>query len=261
MECTGGLMGILQRLKWGDWRAFTREIAIVVIGVLVALAAGDVAENWNWQRKLSVGEAALRREAVDNFQYAAEQVTVGPCVEAQLEAARSRLLASGSTLDPAPIFSEPDIHAYVYRMPSRPYVDTAWQALNSEGTTAHMDGPRRAAFAGHYQQVNDLVARRSQLDVLSSRSMLLGRRIAMDAATRAALAGDLEETSGQSDSQSLVAIQVMAKLRDLGQAPPAAAVDEFLSKYSGTIRFCKAHGSPIADWRMALVGEEVDIPK
>lgn len=261
MECTGGLMGILQRLKWGDWRAFTREIAIVVIGVLVALAAGDVAENWNWQRKLSVGEAALRREAAENFQYAAEQVTVHPCVEAQLATARRRVLASQAVLHPAPVFSESDWQTYVYRMPSRIYVDTAWQALNSEGTTAYMDGPRRVKYAVTYRQLGDMADRTNQFDIRNARSLLLGEGIALDPATRAVLAGDLMETSGQSQVQSLAAAQVMASLRDLGQAPPAEAVDEFLSKYSGTIRFCKAHGLPMADWRTVLAAQEVEIPK
>ena len=261
MDCTGGVVGILQRLKWGDWRAFTREIAIVVIGVLVALAAGDVAENWNWQRKLSVGEAALRREAVDNFQYAAEQVTVGPCVEAQLATTRRRVLASQADLDRAPVFTESGWQTYVYRMPSRVYVDTAWRALNSEGTTARMDGPRRSVYAATYQQLGDMAYRRNQLDIRNARSLLLGEGIALDPATRAVLAGDLMETSGQSQFQSLVAAQVMGSLRDLGQAPPAAAVDEFLSNDSGTIRFCKAHALPMADWRTVLAAQEVKNPK
>jgi len=241
----------LSRLAGGDWRAFTREIAIVVIGVLVALGADDVADGWKWQRKLEAGEDALRREAAFNFTYAAEQVVVGPCIQAQVDAARDRVLASGATLLPAPVFHEPS-HDFVYRLPSRVYVDSAWQALNSDGTTGYMVGARRGSYASFYRQVRDLGFRRDEIDVVTSRLLLLGRAIPLDSATRANLAGDLMQVGGQSRRQTLVAGQIMASMRDLGIAPRAADVDAELADTSGTMEFCKAHGLPLADWKQQL---------
>ena len=35
------------RRKLRDWRDFAREIVIIVVGVLIALGASHVAEQWN----------------------------------------------------------------------------------------------------------------------------------------------------------------------------------------------------------------------
>ena len=37
------------------WRAFVGEVGIIVIGVLIALAAEQVAEDWRWHRKAGGG--------------------------------------------------------------------------------------------------------------------------------------------------------------------------------------------------------------
>ena len=53
----------------------------------------------------------------------------------------------------------------------------------------------------------------------------------------------------------------MGALRDLGQAPPAAGVDEFLNKDSGTVAFCRAQQLPLADWREVLAQQEATTQK
>ena len=40
------------------WRDFAGEIAIIVIGVLIALGAEQVIESWTWERKVA---GAMRR--------------------------------------------------------------------------------------------------------------------------------------------------------------------------------------------------------
>jgi len=45
-----------------SWRGFIAEIMVIVLGVLIALAAGNVAEDLNWRRKVAAGERQLLRE-------------------------------------------------------------------------------------------------------------------------------------------------------------------------------------------------------
>ena len=52
-------------------RGFFAEIAVIVVGVLIALAAGQWLEEWNWGRKVVAGEQKLLREARINIRYAA----------------------------------------------------------------------------------------------------------------------------------------------------------------------------------------------
>jgi len=43
------------------WRAFFGEVAIIVFGVLIALAFGQLVDAW-WRDKVSHAEAAMRLE-------------------------------------------------------------------------------------------------------------------------------------------------------------------------------------------------------
>ena len=255
------------RSRWGrfspsmGWKAFWSEIVIVVLGVLIALAANDAVENWNWQKKVAAGELKLQREATRNFQWAAEQATLYPCVAAQLDALQKRLLSSGDVLDPAPVFSDSFSDAFVYRIPSRPYVQSAWQALNNDGTSSHMDDWRQQIYAQLYTQNTDMIERtRTKTDVLSVRSLMLSIPIPLNQSTRAMLLAELLEQKGHIRNQSIVAIQTMANMRDLGQAPPSKIVQEFLQNESGTLAFCKAQGYPVADWQQLLDKEPVEAP-
>lgn len=232
------------------WRRFFREVAIVVIGVLIALGAGQLAEAWNWQHKVDVAEAQLKRESEPIFVNGAEQVVVGPCVDAQLAALRTRLLASGDVLDPAPLYD--DSFRYVYRAPARPYPSTVWRALNEDGTAAHMVGWRHDLYAASYGQVAILELIGRDADSALGQLMVLGAAIPLDASTRARLLGSIEAQRNRVELQSLLALQAMASLRDLGVAPPAEAVVGYLEEYSGTMAFCREHRLPMADWRSAL---------
>jgi hypothetical protein len=77
------------------WRAFAGEVGIIVLGVLIALAAQQIAEN--------VHERYLEREAIDHIRaelaydsaFAAERVAIGDCMRAGFTDLRQRLIASG----------------------------------------------------------------------------------------------------------------------------------------------------------------------
>ena len=243
------------------WKAFWSEIIIVVLGVMIALAANEMVENWNWQKKVVAGELKLQREAATNFKFSAEQVSVAPCITAQLDALQKRLLSSGNVLYPAPVFNDSFAGSFVYRIPSRPYVQSAWQALNNDGTVSHMDDWRQQMYAQMYTQNTDMVERtRTKTDVHRVRSLILSIPIPLNQSTRAMLLAELLEQKGHIRNQSIVAIQTMANMRDLGQAPPSKIVQEFLQNESGTLAFCKAQGYPVADWQQLLDKEPVEAP-
>ena len=48
------------------WRAFAGEVGIIVIGVLIALAAEQVVENWQWHRKVGVVRRSLMGELAND---------------------------------------------------------------------------------------------------------------------------------------------------------------------------------------------------
>ncbi len=242
------------------WKAFWSEIIIVVLGVMIALAANEAVENWNWQKKVAAGEIKLKREAIRNFQFSAEQVAIDPCIDAQLDKLQKRLLSSGDVLNPAPVFSDSWNDEFVYRIPrARPYVQSAWQALNGDGTASHMDDWRQQKYANLYAQVTDMIERsRTKTEVHSARSIMLSIPIPLNQSTRAILLAELLEQKGHSRLQSLLAVQTMASMRDLGIAPSVKDVQNFLQNESASLTFCKAQGFPVANWQQLLDKEPVE---
>lgn len=234
-----------------NWRGFIAEIGVIVIGVLIALAAGNVAEAWNWQRKVDKGEQQLLAESNTNLIYAAEQVVVGPCLDAQLVGLRDRVLASGSALTPAAAYTD-DFGTFVFRAPSRPYADGIWQALNDDGTSVHMDKDRQQIHSLAYEQLNDLRQMRAESDLVTGRLLTLAHPLPLDAGTRATLVGALEEQRARSRLQSLIAGQIMGNYRDLGT--PKRIEPHLLT--SGTVAFCRKQGLPVDNWRQVMASQE-----
>ena len=239
------------RRKLRDWRDFAREIVIIVVGVLIALGASHVAEQWNWQRRVDEAEQLLAFESAQNFSYAVEAVAVGPCIQRQLEVLRTRIVGSADTLVPAPIhpggFSD-----FVFRAPSRPMGTTIWRALSADGTVPHLEYGRQYRYALIDNQLAMAGALSAETDRFVGRLQVLATPIALDASTRARLLEYIDEQAHRSRLHSLVALQVMGSIRDLGNAPSNEADLRAIMEESGTATLCREQGWPLADWKSDL---------
>jgi hypothetical protein len=239
------------------WRAFWSEILIVVLGVVIALAANEAAEEWSWRSKVQDAETRLRGDIAWTFLWAAEKYATRPCVDAQLAALSRRVLTSGAYLDPAPVLVSNNV-SYVVRIPNRPYRFPAWEALVADGTATHF-APQRQAFLG---RISDAMAQarlgESDTRRLMGRLLVTRDPIALDPVVRADLLTLINELRSMTDFEALNALQRMRAIADAGSAPSAAVVDAFLlgsgaklsaSETSGSAQFCKAQGLPLAEWR------------
>ena len=119
------------------WKVVVWELAIVTVGVLIALAAQEWAEGLSWRGKVAATEQALRAELGEHYGYAVEFRTVYPCLQVQLDRLRSRVLSSGSVMNPAPLYEEDGAH-YVLRLPSK---DISHRRLGGSGQRRHDPEP------------------------------------------------------------------------------------------------------------------------
>jgi hypothetical protein len=72
------------------WREFAGEVAIIVIGVLIALFFEEVVQRWDWDRKVNAAEVAMQRETFwDNAPEMVQRASIQPCIDAQLDAIRT----------------------------------------------------------------------------------------------------------------------------------------------------------------------------
>lgn len=238
------------------WHAFWSEILIVAVGVVIALAANAVAEDWSWRHRVADAEARLQGDLAWAFLWTAEKYATHPCVDAQLTALARRVMDSGATLDPAPVLASNGMQ-YLVRIPNRPYRFPTWDALVADGTATHFTATRQAALG----RISDSMAlareNESETSQLMDQLLLMREPIALDAGVRAELLTRIHALRSMGDAQALRALQRMGYIAEAGNAPRAAVVDAFLfgnqtfsaAESSGSVRYCKAQGLPLASWR------------
>ena len=126
------------------WRAFVGEVGIIVLGVLIALAFGQVADAWQWRNKVNHAEAAMRIElAEDDGPQAYGRVLIGQCLDAQLAKIRD-----GADNEPADHLRQ---WAASYIPPFRTWDSEAWKVVIASDTGSHMGSDRLIAWSAPYR--------------------------------------------------------------------------------------------------------------
>src|SRR6185312_12615321 len=76
---------------WHGFREFLKEYAIIVVGVLTALAAEQGVEWLHWQHTVAQTEAALRAEADGNLLRSYTRMIIRPCLSNRIAELSGRL--------------------------------------------------------------------------------------------------------------------------------------------------------------------------
>lgn len=122
---------------------FAREVGSVVLGVLIALGIGEVADWGRWQWRVSVSEAAMRAELSGNRFNVAERRISQACMTQQLEDIGAILAEARRT------HRLPDI-ADFGAPGRRPTLFGALDSATSEGALLHMRRETANDYTGAY---------------------------------------------------------------------------------------------------------------
>jgi hypothetical protein len=249
------------RSRWGrfspamGWKAFWSEIVIVVLGVLIALAANEAVQNWNWKNKVRDGEVRLQSDLAYLFTVAAEQYVIAPCAEAQLLALSQKLVKSGSAWDPVTVHVDDSINIrWVVRIPARSQMFPVWDSLVADGTAARFPQDRQSMYGAISARSTRAQNQSDEANQLARRLLALGHPMVLSDDARRYFLVLTEEMRALMSYSALAAGQRVASISELGTIPSSKDVEAYL-KESGTITFCKAQGLPMADWRDALKSE------
>lgn len=118
---------------WFDWRENAREIAIVVIGVLIALLAQQAADSWDWAHKVKVSEAAIRHELLaDDGPEVYQRVALHPCMQGRLDGIREAVETNQSRADIAKLLAQ-------YKVVFVTYDRIAYESATASQVSTHMD--------------------------------------------------------------------------------------------------------------------------
>src|SRR5690349_21725044 len=139
-----------------SWRDFFKEVGIIVLGVLIALAAEQAVDEWNWSREVAIVEDSLNDELSDSLFAAQERVKIADCQRRTLDALDDLADSSHGTL----VIRNPPVTR------NRVWGSAAWDAAVASGTIAHMPHDTRNLYANLFSFVHvfrDLNIRQEQL--------------------------------------------------------------------------------------------------
>jgi len=232
------------------WNAVAWELAIVTVGVLLALAAQQWAESLSWRSNTRTATTAIRSELGDHYASSVEWRVVMPCLIKQLDVLEARLMNSGDRLDPAPVYSEPAFPRFVLRIPSKEYDSSAWQAALADGVTSHLDPELRKELSEHYQQVSVMVNMTQRNGISYGNVLSFSRPMPLDPAARLTLSQLLDELRGRVMYMDLTSGQLLEHINRAHMVPDENLTQDAL-RLSGTRLFCAEQHLPMRSLKEA----------
>ena len=124
-------------------RELAKEIAIIVVGVLIALGAEQAVEALHWAHLVADAEDAMRVELRHGERDAYYRLAIRPCAVAQLDGIERALAASRDRGTPVAAIAP-------YRRPRRPWQSDAWDSARALQITGHMPTARLSAWSQAY---------------------------------------------------------------------------------------------------------------
>ena len=223
---------------------------IVSIGVLIALAAQQWVEGLAWRQRAAASKTQIREELGRHYANAVEWRATYPCMDAQIDQLRARLLSSGATMDPVPMYREGE-YDYVLRIPSKEFGDTAWQAAISDGMTPRFDPAVRRELSQHYAQIGKITEMIKLNDQSRQTLATMASPLPLDPMVRFTLLGELETLSARAEFLNNLFGRLIDHVQKVDMIPPADEARASTERF-GTYRFCKSQGLPIRSFKDAM---------
>ena len=157
------------------WRELAGEVGIIVLGVLIALAAESLVENWQWQHKVSVVRKSLIGELANDRGRWEVDLDTARCVLPDIDRLDAWAKTGGTT---SPPFSPAlDSNALWYMHSAN------WNLATGSQTLDHFPIDQQLAFAALYDGIahrqTDIAAASDAIELIQALIPLGGDRNAM----------------------------------------------------------------------------------
>lgn len=193
-----------------NWREFLKEYAIIVLGVMTALAAEQVVEWWHWRGQVAEARQVIATEMANNMVGAVLRLRTQGCIERRLDML-SDVLDTASRSGQLPPVGD------IGQPPPRQWRSGAWQSLVAAETATHFPRQQLADMASLYQ----LVARMEgltqlNLEAWSGLYLMIGPGRHLDPASEADLRKALSLARATDRSYASLATTLIVRTRALG---------------------------------------------
>ncbi len=223
------------------WRAVWWELAIVTLGVLIALVAQQWAEAASWRDRVADMKVRLIAEMQGHYADAAELIVVAPCIDQQLSGLSRVLVKPGARPQ---VYREKGGVAFLFRNPERAWTDDAWRTAIGDGTSAHLDQVFAAVMAKHYGNVAQLRELRDKLSDVDGPLNVILEFAPPTIAQRYELVQRVSAARSWFILQADHASTMIRAIDKAGLSPDRSQITGKLAS-SGTVRFCRSHGFPL----------------
>jgi hypothetical protein len=226
------------------WRAFAGEVGIIVLGVLIALGAEQLVDNWSWRQKVNDAERTMRIElAEDDGPQAYGRVIIGPCLDAQL----ARIHDGAGQIQPQELRQ----WALTYMPPFRSWDSEAWKTVLGSDVGSHMAPDRLVEWSSPYRVINDMTAaNKSERDLATDLREALPPTGEPSAADLQALRRDATQLRSYNGGLFRASQLLLARSRALGALVPEVMQQQLLREaraiYGDCARAPELNGLPAA---------------
>ncbi len=177
------LRRMTQHVKAQNWTAVGLDFVIVVIGVGVALAAGEWLNTRAVKADLQRAEVTIHRAVYYNYLNALERMAVKECNAIQIRQLADKLQNTDEPWVPVEPYPEAsDISGAlgtILRAPYRGWSTDAWKTASDSGLLIYMDPQRRDVLSGMFvvsetlgEQEDSIFQKQSELKALMIASEL-----------------------------------------------------------------------------------------
>ena len=130
-----------------SWRELWREIAIIVVGVLIALFFEQLVDHVQWNQKVAAAERAMRHEMLwDNGPQLYQRAVMHPCAVQRLDAIRAAVEIEKPRREIVALINS-------YWAPYFSYDSIAREAANTSDVAGHMPAETMDLYAIVYTQM------------------------------------------------------------------------------------------------------------
>lgn len=194
------------------WRAFVGEVGIIVLGVLIALAAGQLVERVNQAREAAQADEIIRGELAYNLGRLQSRLQIRSCVDARISQIE-RLLdtaASEPTL-PHPI--------WIGRPQYWTLQSSRWDAESQAGHAALIDRADLAEYGFTYALMRDTENEMMLEQTDWAKLRMLERLHRLDEPTLADLNSAVQDARYRAWRVALISSEISAGAKELKLAP------------------------------------------
>ena len=126
------------------WAELAKEIAIIVVGVLIALFFEQLVQRWEWRQKVAAADSAMMQEMFyDDAPEMVQRASLQPCIDAQLDAIRGAVEGNASRTAVVGLIDR------LY-LPFLTYDSVAHTNAAASDVSTHMDRKRLALWTQAY---------------------------------------------------------------------------------------------------------------